>query len=267
MSLSWWSAAAVTSFQDESLWLCLIPKDQLWPQLTRGSHYPKPSVWWRARRRCAVCTLSSGQNTHTHTHFTLNVLLKLFHSISRCEGGSPAIDWWEMLYIEAGEVKISWLSPHDLGQTFIIVLGCFVSLFAPDLHLFGCRNKETNRDEFIFYSKRLMRLLIEHALSFLPLKVREQLLLFWFKENSDIFQPVPTPFFGPLGWNCTFFEELQFYVNKMVFNCPSRLCLQSVSVETPQGGVYNGKRLSGKRVSLCLSSCSPEEKTSVSLFW
>uniref|UniRef100_A0A8C6L5W2 Uridine-cytidine kinase n=1 Tax=Nothobranchius furzeri TaxID=105023 RepID=A0A8C6L5W2_NOTFU len=33
------------------------------------------------------------------------------------------------------------------------------------------RNKETNRDEFIFYSKRLMRLLIEHALSFLPLKV------------------------------------------------------------------------------------------------
>ncbi|XP_058031315.1 uridine-cytidine kinase-like 1 isoform X2 [Ahaetulla prasina] len=30
------------------------------------------------------------------------------------------------------------------------------------------RNKETSRDEFIFYSKRLMRLLIEHALSFLP---------------------------------------------------------------------------------------------------
>ncbi|XP_024146446.1 uridine-cytidine kinase-like 1 isoform X2 [Oryzias melastigma] len=55
------------------------------------------------------------------------------------------------------------------------------------------RNKETNRDEFIFYSKRLMRLLIEHALSFLPLK--------------------------------------------------------PVSVETPQGGVYEGKRLSGKRIT------------------
>ncbi|KAG7219091.1 hypothetical protein INR49_004149 [Caranx melampygus] len=54
-------------------------------------------------------------------------------------------------------------------------------------------NKETNRDEFIFYSKRLMRLLIEHALSFLPLK--------------------------------------------------------PVSVETPQGGVYEGKRLSGKRIT------------------
>ncbi|XP_034435736.1 uridine-cytidine kinase-like 1 [Hippoglossus hippoglossus] len=55
------------------------------------------------------------------------------------------------------------------------------------------RNKETNRDEFIFYSKRLMRLLIEHALSFLPLK--------------------------------------------------------PVSVETPQGGVYEGKRLSGQRIT------------------
>uniref|UniRef100_A0A3Q2ZUQ1 Uridine-cytidine kinase n=1 Tax=Kryptolebias marmoratus TaxID=37003 RepID=A0A3Q2ZUQ1_KRYMA len=30
------------------------------------------------------------------------------------------------------------------------------------------RNGETSRDEFIFYSKRLMRLLIEHALTFLP---------------------------------------------------------------------------------------------------
>ncbi|XP_015248482.1 PREDICTED: uridine-cytidine kinase-like 1 [Cyprinodon variegatus] len=60
------------------------------------------------------------------------------------------------------------------------------------------RNKETNRDEFIFYSKRLMRLLIEHALSFLPLK--------------------------------------------------------PVSVETPQGTIYEGKRLSGKRVSIS-SAC------------
>lgn len=36
------------------------------------------------------------------------------------------------------------------------------------------RNKDTTRDEFIFYSKRLMRLLIEHALSFLPLKVSDR---------------------------------------------------------------------------------------------
>jgi uridine kinase len=37
------------------------------------------------------------------------------------------------------------------------------------LHTF-IRNKETTRDEFIFYSKRLMRLLIEYALSMLPFK-------------------------------------------------------------------------------------------------
>uniref|UniRef100_H3CK85 Uridine-cytidine kinase n=1 Tax=Tetraodon nigroviridis TaxID=99883 RepID=H3CK85_TETNG len=37
------------------------------------------------------------------------------------------------------------------------------------MHTIIRSNKETNRDEFIFYSKRLMRLLIEHALSFLPL--------------------------------------------------------------------------------------------------
>ncbi len=30
------------------------------------------------------------------------------------------------------------------------------------------RNRETTRDEFIFYSNRLMRLLIEYALSLLP---------------------------------------------------------------------------------------------------
>ncbi|XP_061909724.1 uridine-cytidine kinase-like 1 isoform X6 [Entelurus aequoreus] len=33
------------------------------------------------------------------------------------------------------------------------------------------RNRETSRDEFIFYSKRLMRLLIERALSFLPSQI------------------------------------------------------------------------------------------------
>ena len=33
------------------------------------------------------------------------------------------------------------------------------------------RNRDTCRDEFIFYSKRLMRLLIEFALSLLPFKV------------------------------------------------------------------------------------------------
>lgn len=38
------------------------------------------------------------------------------------------------------------------------------------IHTF-IRNKDTPRDEFIFYSKRLMRLLIEYALAELPFKV------------------------------------------------------------------------------------------------
>ncbi len=33
------------------------------------------------------------------------------------------------------------------------------------------RNRETDRDEFIFYSKRLMRILIEYALSLLSFEV------------------------------------------------------------------------------------------------
>lgn len=38
------------------------------------------------------------------------------------------------------------------------------------LHTF-IRNKDTPRDEFIFYSKRLIRLVIEHALTLLPFMV------------------------------------------------------------------------------------------------
>lgn len=43
------------------------------------------------------------------------------------------------------------------------------------LHTF-IRNKETYRDEFIFYSKRLIRLVIEYALSLLPFEVNTNLL-------------------------------------------------------------------------------------------
>uniref|UniRef100_A0A8C3S8Z3 Phosphoribosyltransferase domain-containing protein n=1 Tax=Chelydra serpentina TaxID=8475 RepID=A0A8C3S8Z3_CHESE len=66
------------------------------------------------------------------------------------------------------------------------------SLLSPLSH-WSNRNKDTTRDEFIFYSKRLMRLLIEHALSFLPLK--------------------------------------------------------PVTVETPQGTVYEGKRFHRQRIT------------------
>lgn len=59
------------------------------------------------------------------------------------------------------------------------------------------------------------------------------------------------------------FVKKKWNVDKMVFNFsvlfPLRLFLplQPVSVETPQGGVYEGKRLSGQRVSLPFCFCSP----------
>lgn len=72
-----------------------------------------------------------------------------------------------------------WQHVGDLSRLLLLSLGPASTLFqrlSSSSSLLGpflclCRNKETNRDEFIFYSKRLMRLLIEHALSFLPLKV------------------------------------------------------------------------------------------------
>ncbi|XP_070171381.1 uridine-cytidine kinase-like 1 isoform X2 [Polyergus mexicanus] len=69
------------------------------------------------------------------------------------------------------------------------------------LHTF-IRNKETYRDEFIFYSKRLIRLVIEYALSLLP-----------FEVNIEV---------GHL-------TVYRFYV-------------KDVTVETPQGVLYGGKR-------------------------
>lgn len=94
--------------------------------------------------------------------------------------------------------------------------------------LSSCRNKDTTRDEFIFYSKRLMRLLIEHALSFLPLKVRQH--------------PLPAALSryvlgAPRGQLCPRSAHLPF--------------LQSVTVETPQGTTYEGKRFHRQRVRCC----------------
>jgi uridine kinase len=47
------------------------------------------------------------------------------------------------------------------------MLFCFVKI--KGLHTF-IRNAETSRDEFIFYSNRLIRLVIEFALSLMPFK-------------------------------------------------------------------------------------------------
>lgn len=81
------------------------------------------------------------------------------------------------------------------------------------LHTF-IRNKETYRDEFIFYSKRLIRLVIEYALSLLPFEVRVILS----KCNRYV--------------KFHFLSLLSFVV----------AYLKDVTVETPQGVLYHGKR-------------------------
>lgn len=45
------------------------------------------------------------------------------------------------------------------------------------LFVLSCRDQRTKRDDFVFYSKRLMRIVIEYALSFLPFKVKHFTLL------------------------------------------------------------------------------------------
>lgn len=90
--------------------------------------------------------------THTHTHFKSHFACYCYICQYNC-GKYYSKGNWVVLKMKYEVLQAS--HTHNL-------------LFSP---VCVCRNKETNRDEFIFYSKRLMRLLIEHALSFLPLKV------------------------------------------------------------------------------------------------
>lgn len=48
------------------------------------------------------------------------------------------------------------------------------------------RNKDTPRDEFVFYSQRLMRLVIEFAMSLLPFKVNFHLSYIFFDDSDTI---------------------------------------------------------------------------------
>lgn len=99
---------------------------------------------------------------------------------------------------------------------------CSRLMLLPSLH----RNKDTTRDEFIFYSKRLMRLLIEHALSFLPLKVSSH----------------------SLGVATATSPLLSLGPRKCLVSSTLLPFLQSVTVETPQGTMYEGKRFHRQRV-------------------
>ncbi|NXY76370.1 UCKL1 protein, partial [Glareola pratincola] len=86
-------------------------------------------------------------------------------------GNTVAIDLIvQHVHSQLEEVRAAWAALasahqcHPLPQTLSVLKS---TPQVRGMHTI-IRNKETSRDEFIFYSKRLMRLLIEHALSLLP---------------------------------------------------------------------------------------------------
>lgn len=117
------------------------------------------------------------------------------------------------------------------------------------------RNKETSRDEFIFYSKRLIRLLIEYALSLLPFRVSHQLIFIHLCLYYVMMIQLVT------GWNL----PLSFLNANYHWCCVNRklndFSLQSVTVETPQGVAYEGKRMDTGKVSVLSLSLSASLNT------
>lgn len=101
---------------------------------------------------------------------------------------------------------------------------------------------------------------------------RVHLLLQAINEASDRTRPLLSapqgevwclwelPFLNPVGINKSLYIHHDLVlVSYISDHFRLFLPLQPVSVETPQGGIYNGKRLSGKRVSLpsCFNVCLP----------
>ncbi|NXX99225.1 UCKL1 protein, partial [Centropus bengalensis] len=91
--------------------------------------------------------------------------------VPRGSGNTVAIDLIvQHVHSQLEEVRPAWAALasahqcHPLPQTLSVLKS---TPQVRGMHTI-IRNRETSRDEFIFYSKRLMRLLIEHALSLLP---------------------------------------------------------------------------------------------------
>lgn len=85
----------------------------------------------------------------------IDLIVKHVHRELNIRGGKLRSDLASKLNHKAGEPLPS--SLHQIEQTKQI---CFMHTII--------RNKDTTKDEFIFYSNRLMRVLFEHALSLLP---------------------------------------------------------------------------------------------------
>ncbi|XP_068610155.1 uridine-cytidine kinase-like 1 isoform X1 [Brachionichthys hirsutus] len=139
------------------------------------------------------------------------------------------------------------------------------------------RNKETSRDEFIFYSKRLMRLLIERALSFLPSQVpntdaRTSItsLIFYLKtlslnagdnrQTTKMHKWKLTKSLWKVSIPLTIRCRLQHHGRShllfpssvevsLVMPLCSLMLSQFCVVQTPQGEDYEGRTFHGKRIA------------------
>ena len=100
------------------------------------------------------------------------------------------------------------------------------------------RDHRTKRDDFVFYSKRLMRIVIEYALSFLPFEVKHFSFIFGKNAARSIME-------------CTF----------LLFSSSTRqflfILLQDYELTTKGGSTYRGKRYAGQGVSMKYRCFSP----------
>jgi uridine kinase len=123
--------------------------------LAQYNKYVKPSFEYYiapTMHYADIIVPRGGDNT-----IAIDLIVKLVNRELKLRGGQLRSDLALKINHKAGELPISL---HKLDETKQIRY----------MHTI-IRNKNTTRDEFIFYSNRLMRILIEHALSLLPFEV------------------------------------------------------------------------------------------------
>jgi hypothetical protein len=131
-----------------------------------------------------------------------------------------------------GNYQVNLVELKFLSVTFVIVTSNYTWMN----NFF--RDHRTKRDDFVFYSKRLMRIVIEYALSFLPFEVKHFSFIFGKNAARSIME-------------CTF---LLFSSSTSQFLF---ILLQDYELTTKGGSTYRGKRYAGQGVSMKYRCFSP----------
>jgi uridine kinase len=136
--------------------------------LAQYNKYVKPSFEYyiAPTMHCAdIIVPRGGDNT-----IAIDLIIKLVNRELQQRGGKLRSNLAFKLNHKAGELPVSL---NKLEETKQIKF----------MHTI-IRNENTSRDEFIFYSNRLMRVLIEHALSLLPFEVLKKIFTPLFQNLS-----------------------------------------------------------------------------------